>query len=94
MPLAVDAISAATVPVARERAPEPIRNAALSFEQLLLEQLAAALTQTTRLSGEADGATAFYAQLIPGALAESLRAAGGLGVGDELARALRAREDA
>lgn len=48
--------------------------AALGFERMLVEQLASSLQQTT---GEEGGD---YAQLLPGALADSVEQSGGLGL--------------
>jgi Rod binding domain-containing protein len=66
-------------PEARE-----LYTAALGFEQLLLEQLAAGLGESAFGDGEDEpglgGASAMYRQLLPGALAEGLAASGGIGL--------------
>jgi Rod binding domain-containing protein len=67
---------------------------ALAFEQVLVEQLTKQLDPTQ--SGEAssddssdgDGTTALYGQMLPGALAQGISDAGGVGLADQLYRSL------
>ncbi len=65
--------------------------AAAGFEQLLLRQMASVLTETQGLGGEDEdsASTAMYREQLPEALAQSLTAAGGLGLARSLYDSLR-----
>lgn len=82
-------------PIDRSQLPPDIRAAAparrdaytagLGFERLLVEQLAETLSHT---GGESLGGDGPYASLLPQALADSVMAAGGLGLARQLADTL------
>jgi Rod binding domain-containing protein len=82
------------LPADIQRAPQAKQEeyrAALGFERTLVEQLAKTMTEVTEASkdssedgSEGGGATQTYLDMLPGALADQLTSAGGLG----LARAL------
>ncbi|HKI91771.1 MAG TPA: hypothetical protein VJ986_05690 [Gaiellaceae bacterium] len=66
---------------------------ALQFEQLLVTELAQQLQQTdgsSSDSGSGDGTTALYRQMLPGALAQGITDAGGIGLAGELYQSLAA----
>ncbi len=75
---------------------------ALQFEQLLVEQLAQGLQSTDGSSdgssgdgssdGSSDGTSALYSQMLPGALAQGISGAGGLGLANELYQSLAAAQ--
>ena len=69
-------------------APDAASRAATSFERVLLEQLTTQLAATAAPEdGEGSGATSAYRDLLPRAMADSLAAAGGLGIAGALTRA-------
>jgi Rod binding domain-containing protein len=60
---------------------------ALQFEQLLLQQLTQQLDQTTldgSSDGSSDGTTQLYSQMLPGAFAQGITDAGGIGLARQL----------
>lgn len=62
-------------------------SAALSFEQLLTQQLTSKLTETAQSSDEdedADATTNAYQQMLPETMAQVLTEAGGLGLARQL----------
>ena len=62
-----------------------LTNAALGFEQLLVQQLAESLVSSTE--GEDEGAgTSLYRDMLPEALSESVKQAGGIGFAQSLAQ--------
>jgi Rod binding domain-containing protein len=63
---------------------------ALEFEQVLLRELASALVDSTQSQDDdaSGGAAGIYRERLPDALAESLTAAGGVGLARELTRSL------
>lgn len=61
--------------------------AAQSFERVLLEQLTTQLAATAAPGEDASPATAAYRDMLPGAMAEALSAAGGIGIAAQLATA-------
>jgi len=71
---------------------------ALQFEQLLVTELAQQLQSTdgssggTNGDGSSDGTTALYQQMLPGALAQGITAAGGIGLAGELYQSLAAAQ--
>jgi hypothetical protein len=65
-------------------------HSALAFESLLVRKLAEALTSSTDEDEEGgDAATSSLRSRLPEALADGIAAAGGLGLGPDLYRALR-----
>jgi Rod binding domain-containing protein len=67
-----------------------LREAALQFEELLVRQLTQSLTESAQGSDEESSvASNFYADQLPGVLASAIKDAGGLGLADELERAMR-----
>lgn len=64
--------------------------AAAGFEQLLLRQLASVLTESQGLGGDEEGAAStLLREQLPEAFAQSLTAAGGLGLARPLYESLR-----
>ncbi len=70
---------------------QKLYNVALSFEQLLTQQLSQALTATLHTSGDddedgsgGDASTSMAEQMLPTALAQGMTQAGGLGLADQL----------
>lgn len=71
--------------------------AALGFERQLVEQLTKQLATTTRTGGEdqqESAATKSYRDLMPGALADAVTAAGGLGLAAQIAQSITAQKQA
>jgi Rod binding domain-containing protein len=70
-----------------------LREVALQFEELLVRQLTQVLADTAKAAegedGEASVASGFYADQLPDVLASAIKDAGGLGLADELERAMR-----
>jgi Rod binding domain-containing protein len=101
----IDPISptASTPTPAAAKAVDPkLRAAAEAFEQQLIEQLTQQLQSSVSSLGGGDGSDddsgdsgegglGAYQELLPQALAQSLQRAGGLGLADELTRALESR---
>jgi Rod binding domain-containing protein len=79
-------------PDVRRAGPQAQRlyEAALGFERVLVSQLTELLARTTGGEGDEDSgaATAVYRELLPGSLADSLQAGGGIGLARELYRSL------
>lgn len=77
---------------------EQLYTTALQFEQLLVEQLSQQLQQTDGSDGSSDGSsgsdgtTALYQQMLPGAMAQGVTNAGGLGLANELYQSLAAAQ--
>ena len=72
------------------------RDAAQGFERQLVEQLAQQLVATTKpLTGDDDengtDALGAYGSMLPDALSSSLEQSGGLGIADEITRAVQGR---
>ena len=72
---------------------------ALQFEQLLVQELAQQLQSTDGSSdgsssdgSSSDGTTALYQQMLPGALAQGITDAGGIGLAGELYQSLAAAQ--
>lgn len=63
--------------------------AALGFERMLVERLAEGMTATAGGDDEATAATRAYRDMLPGTLADSVTAAGGVGLGAQLFHAMR-----
>lgn len=71
---------------------------ALAFEKVLVEQLTKQLDPSSNDDGSStddsgdgsgsDGTTAMYGQMLPGALAQGISDAGGVGLADQLYRSL------
>ena len=70
-----------------------LREVALQFEELLVRQLTQVLADTAKAAegedGEASATSGFYADQLPDVLASAIKDAGGLGLADELERAMR-----
>jgi Rod binding domain-containing protein len=67
-------------------------SAALGLEQLFLQQLTGKLAEATDSGDDdPDGATEMYRQMLPQALAESVTAAGGVGLARSLYDSLKGR---
>ena len=92
-------MSTALPPVDQATLPADIRNgsqktkqaytAALSFERLLVDQLAKAMNATAKPSDDSgadgsDAATSTYRDMLPGARADGIMAGGGLGLARQL----------
>ncbi|WP_372788453.1 rod-binding protein [Paraconexibacter sp.] len=71
--------------------------AALGFERQLVEQLAKQLTASARIAGDEDdqesAATKTYRDLMPGALADAVTSAGGLGLAAQIAASITSTGD-
>lgn len=65
-----------------------LQRAAEGFERVLIGQLTKQLQATTGAE-EGAGAAGAYASMLPDAMADALSANGGIGLSDELVRALR-----
>lgn len=66
-------------------------DAALGFERQLVEQLTKQLTATTGADdSQESAATKSYRDLLPGALADAVTAAGGLGLAAQISRDIAA----
>ena len=80
MPIPAITPSAATgVPAGVGRTPE--EKAALGFERVLLSQLTEQLVKSAESTGDdASAATQAYRDMLPGALADAMVAAGGVGL--------------
>ena len=80
-------------PVAAKQA-QPVdpklTNAALGFEQLLVQQLAESLVSSTEGDESAGAGTSLYRDMLPEALSESVKQAGGIGLAQALAESLQA----
>jgi len=68
----------------------------LEFEQLLVQQLATSLTETTEPAGEGEGqegasggGSSVLSSMLPGALADGVTNGGGLGLAAELAKGMQ-----
>jgi Rod binding domain-containing protein len=83
---------------------EQLYGTAVEFEQVLLEQLTSQLSQSTSLDGSDgsdgsddgsdgsdDGTASMMTQMLPGALAQGLSSAGGIGIAQELYTSLAAQ---
>jgi len=71
--------------------------AALGFERQLVEQLTKQLTASTRTADQDQqdsAATRSYRDLMPGALADAVTSAGGLGLAAQIAQSIAARKQA
>jgi Rod binding domain-containing protein len=92
-------MSTSLPPVDQSTLPADIRNssaktqkaytAALSFEQMLVSQLAKSMNDTAQPSDDSDdsgtdAATSTYRDMLPGALANGIMAGGGLGLARQL----------
>lgn len=62
-------------------------SAARSFERVLLEQLTTQLAATAAPEDDASAATSAYRDMLPGAMAEALSAAGGIGLAAQFSAA-------
>jgi Rod binding domain-containing protein len=72
-----------------QHADPKLLNAALGFEQLLVQQLAETLVASAQAEDEEnDAASAMYRQMLPDALSESVKQAGGIGLASQLAKSL------
>lgn len=97
----------APIPIDVSKLPADVRTAgpdaqklyatALAFEKVLVEQLTKQLdtsqngdSSSDEESGS-DGTTAMYKQMLPGALAQGISDAGGVGLADQLYRSLAPR---
>jgi len=81
-------IDPALLPADVRRGPQERRDAytaALGFERMLVEQLTESLAASAR---EATGGDSPYASLMPGALADGVAGAGGLGLARQLTDAI------
>src|SRR5919198_751177 len=89
----VESIQAVTpAAAAASQSDAKLRDAAKQFESVLVEQLAKQLQETAKPADDEDGesaASGFYAQLLPGALAQGVSDAGGLGLADQIYRSLK-----
>jgi Rod binding domain-containing protein len=89
----IDTLTAAT-PAATDAAAKTVdpkvKQAALQFEELLVRRLAEDMIESAGLDGGEDGeaASSVYTDMLPDALASSIRQGGGLGLATELQRAL------
>jgi Rod binding domain-containing protein len=88
----IDSLTAAT-PAATDAAPKAdpkVKQAALQFEELLVRKLAEDLVESAGLDGgeEGEAASSVYTDMLPDALAASIRQGGGLGLAAELQRAI------
>ncbi|MEY2516104.1 MAG: hypothetical protein QOJ89_3462 [bacterium] len=100
MTSATSALSGALPPLAPGAVPASVRAAgadaersyrtALAFERMLLSQVTKAMQATAEGDGEPSAATSAYMQMLPETMADSLTAGGGIGLADDLVRALRA----
>ena len=69
--------------------------AALGFERSLLQQLTKTMADTTKMADDSDeesgetAATQMYKDMLPDRLADSLIATGGIGLAEDLYRAVR-----
>jgi Rod binding domain-containing protein len=83
-------IRAATEAQATQPAANPkLTSAALGFEQLLVQQLAETLVASTGGDDEsADASSSLYRDMLPEALSESVKQAGGIGLAQALAQSL------
>jgi len=90
--MSIDAIGAGApipLPPGAEKRTEAER-AALGFERMLLMQLTQQLAKSTQGEGdEGSAATQAYKDLLPGALADSMIAGGGIGLQTALTKDLR-----
>jgi Rod binding domain-containing protein len=92
-------MSTSLPPVDQTTLPADIRNgsaktrqaytAALSFERMLVDQLAKAMNNTAQPSDDSggdgsDAATSTYRDMLPGTLADGIMAGGGLGLARQL----------
>jgi Rod binding domain-containing protein len=87
-------IDAALVPAeVRQAGPQAqkLYESALSFESVLTQQLAQSLTSTIQSDSEdgGDSTTQIYGQMLPDAFAQGVTSAGGLGLADQLYKALK-----
>jgi Rod binding domain-containing protein len=88
----------ATTPQQEQPRDPKLWKAAQQFENLFVEQLAKQLQQTAQPEdGDDDeqatsGATSFYQDMLPGALADGVTAAGGLGLTQQLYDAMAQQE--
>jgi len=72
-----------------------LANVALDFEQLLVQQLAETLVASTEGDDDAAGAgSSIYRDMLPDALSESVKQAGGIGLAQALAQSLAPTEQA
>ena len=90
--MSIDAIGAGApipLPPGTEKRTEAER-AALGFERMLLMQLTQQLAKSTQgEDDEASAATQAYKDLLPGALADSMIAGGGIGLSTAITKGLR-----
>ena len=71
---------------------EKLYETALSFESMLTQQLAQQLTDAVQSDSDddgGDGTTQIYGQMLPNAFAQGVTNAGGLGLADQLYKALK-----
>jgi Rod binding domain-containing protein len=94
----IDQHSLTPAPTAAKTVDPKLRAAAEAFEQQLIEQLTQQLQSSVSAFGgggdddeRGEGGLGAYQELLPQALAQSLQRAGGLGLADELTRALESR---
>ena len=79
--------------VVRRATPSPATlQAAREFEAVFVRKILAALEKTTRFGGDSalSAGADVYSSMMVGALADSVAASGGIGLGDLIARALDA----
>jgi Rod binding domain-containing protein len=81
----------AAAPTKTDAVDPKLREVALQFEELLVRQLTQVLADTAKGAQDEDAGVAagFYAEQLPDVLASALKDAGGLGLADELERAMR-----
>lgn len=85
-------IRPATGTQALQPAADPkITSAALGFEQLLVQQLAETLVASTETGDESsDASSSLYRDMLPEALSDSVKQAGGIGLAQALAQSFTA----
>jgi peptidoglycan hydrolase FlgJ len=83
------AVTSPSVQATPDERPARLQQAARQFEAIFLRQMLATLGKTARMSGSTQGAaTSMYGSMVVDVMADAVAAAGGLGLGDILARDL------